>query len=82
MDYKGASILICPSGSCSKLIYLVGMGYEGWIGSRFIFVHKGVLIIMQGCKGVSEQGLWIGLIDKLVGLIGLINQSQPILSLD
>ena len=45
-------------------------------------MHKGVLIIMQGCKGVSEQGLWIGLIDKLVGLIGLINQSQPILSLD
>ncbi|KAL6331398.1 hypothetical protein AAG906_011335 [Vitis piasezkii] len=34
-------------------IYLVGMGYEGQIGSRFTFVHKGVLVIMQGCIGIS-----------------------------
>ena len=52
-----------PSGPRSKLIYLVGMGYEGRIGSRFTFVHKDILVITQGCIGVSEQGLWIGLID-------------------
>ena len=46
-----------PSGPCSKLIYLVGMGYEGWIGYKFTFVYKDVLVIMQDCIGVSEQGL-------------------------
>ena len=55
------------------------MGYEGRIGSKFTFVHKGILVIMQGCIGVSEQGLWIGLMDQLVNPIGLINQSEPIL---
>ena len=45
------------SGPRSKLIYLVGMGYEGWIDSTFTFVHKGVLVITQGCIEVSEQGL-------------------------
>ena len=38
-----------PNGSRFKLIYHVGMGYEGWIDYRFTFVHKGVLIIMQDC---------------------------------
>ena len=33
------------------------------IDSRFTFVHKGILIITQGCIGVSEQGLLIELID-------------------
>ena len=36
-----------PIGSStprSKLIYLVGMGYEDQIGSRFTFVHKSVLV--------------------------------------
>ena len=46
-----------PNGSCFELIYLVGMGYKGRIGSTFTFVHKDVLIIVQGCIGVSEQGL-------------------------
>ena len=49
------------------------MDYESLIGSRFTFIHKGILIITQGCIEVSEQGLWIGLIDQLVGLVGLIN---------
>ena len=48
-----------PNGHRSKLIYLVGMDYEGQIDSKFTFVHKGVLIITQGCIKVSEQGLWI-----------------------
>ena len=30
----------------SKLIYLVGMDYEGQISFRFTFVHKGVLVSM------------------------------------
>ena len=46
-----------------ELIYLVGTDSEGWIGSKFTFVHKGILVIMQGYIRVSEQGLWIGLID-------------------
>ena len=46
-----------PNGSRSKLIYLVGMGYGSQIGSRFIIVYKGILVIMQGCTKVSEQGL-------------------------
>ena len=52
-----------PYGPCFELIYLVVTNYEGWIGSMFTFVHKGVLEIMQGCIRVSEQGLWIGVID-------------------
>ena len=31
------------------------------IGS--LFSHKNILVIMQGCIGISEQGLWIGQID-------------------
>ena len=42
-----------------ELICLVGMGYKGWISSKFAFVHKRILIIMQGYIGVSEQGIWI-----------------------
>ena len=63
MDSEGASIFMGPIGSCSELIYLVGMGYESRIDFRFTFMHKGILVIMQGCIGVSERGLWIGLID-------------------
>ena len=37
-----------PNCPCSELIYLVDIGYEGQIDSRFTFVHKGVLVIMQG----------------------------------
>ena len=37
--------------------YFVSMGYEGRVGSRFTFVHKGVWLITQGCTRVSEQGL-------------------------
>ena len=64
MDYEGASIPMGPNGLRSKLIYFVGMSYEGRIDFKFTFVHKGVLVITQGCIGVSEQVLWIGLIDN------------------
>ena len=39
-----------------ELIYLVGMDYDDQIGSRFTFMHKGILVIVQGYTGVSEQG--------------------------
>ena len=68
-----------PNGPHSELIYLVGTDYEGRIGSRFIFVHEDVLVIGQGCIRVSQQGLYIGLIDQLVGLIRLINQLRSFL---
>ena len=45
------------NGPHSKLIYLIVMDYEGWIGYKFTFVHKGILVITQGCIRVSEQGL-------------------------
>ena len=63
LDYERTSIYIGLSGPCFELIYLVGIDYEGRIGFRFTFVYKGVLVITQGCTKVSEQGLWIGLID-------------------
>ena len=46
-----------PSGPYSKLIYLDVIDCEGQIGYRFTFLHKSVLVIMQGCTGVSKQGL-------------------------
>ena len=79
MDYEGVSIPVSPNGPRYELICLAGMSNEGWIDSRFTFVDKGILVIMQGYIGVSEQGLWIRLIDQLVGPIGLIKQLEPIL---
>ena len=52
-----------PCGFYFKLIYHDDTVYESWIGFRFTLVHKDIMIIMQGCIGDSEQGLWIGLID-------------------
>ena len=52
-----------PSDPHSELIYLIGMGYEGHIGSWFTFVHKDILVITQGCIGISEWYLWTILID-------------------
>ena len=54
LDSKGTNIPMRPSGPYSELIDLVGIGYEGQIDSRFTIVHKGVLVIMQGCTKVSE----------------------------
>ena len=45
--------LICYDDTC----------YEGWIGSSFALVNKGVLIIMQGYTKDCEQSFQIGLID-------------------
>ena len=57
LDYEGANIPIGPSDPHYELIYLVDMGYEGRISSRFTFVHKSILVITQSCIGVSEQDL-------------------------
>ena len=54
LDYEGANTPMGPSDPLFKLIYLVGMGCEGWIDSSFNFVHTDVLVIMQGCIGVSK----------------------------
>ena len=48
---------------CFELIFLDGTVYEGWMGFQFTFVHKGVLVITQGCTTDSEQVLWTRLID-------------------
>ena len=50
LDFKEASTLMGLSDPRSKIIYLVSTDYEGWIGSRFTFIHKGILVITQGCK--------------------------------
>ena len=47
----------------SKLLFLDGTVYEGWMGFQFTFVHKGILVIMLGCIGISEWHIWIELID-------------------
>ena len=52
-----------PSSSRFELIYIVGMCYKGWIDFRFTVVEKNVFVIMQGCVGVSEQGISVRLID-------------------
>ena len=63
LDSKESNIPKSLNGPRSELIYLVGMGYEDWIGSRFTFMHKGILVITQSWIGVCEQSLQIGLID-------------------
>ena len=45
-----------PNDPQFELIYLVGTYYKCQIDSRFTFMHKGILVIMQGSTGVSEQG--------------------------
>ena len=52
-----------PNRLYFELIYHDDTIYEGWIGSRFILMCKGILVITQGCARDSEQGLWFRLID-------------------
>ena len=42
------------SGSYFEFIYLIDISHESQIDSRFIFVHKDILVIIQGCIKVSE----------------------------
>ena len=42
-------------------------------------MHKGILVIIQGCIGDSEQIIWIELIDQLDGHVWLVNQLGLIL---
>ena len=48
------------SGPRFELIYLVSMGYESRISFRYTFMHKGILVIIQDCTRVSEQGTGLG----------------------
>ena len=63
LDSEGANSPMGLNGPYSKLIYHDDMVYEGYINSKFTLVHKGILVIMQGCTRDSEQGLYIRLID-------------------
>ena len=56
LDSKGANTPMGPSGPHFKLMYHDDMVYKSQIGFRFILMHNGVLIIMQGCIGDNEQG--------------------------
>ena len=46
-----------PQWSLLWALYHDDMVYEGWIYSRFILMHKSILIITQGCTWDNEQGL-------------------------
>ena len=54
LNSKGVSASMGFNGPLHKLKYFFDMGYEGWIGYRFTFVHKGILVIMQGCTRISQ----------------------------
>ena len=47
-------VLMMPALSSYTL--LACTNYDDLIDSRFTFVHKGILVIMHDCIGVSEQG--------------------------
>ena len=63
LDFEGASTPMGPSSPHYELIYHDDTFYEGYINSRFILVHKGILVITYDCTRDNEQGLWIELID-------------------
>ena len=46
-----------------ELIYLDSTFCERWISSWFTYVHKGILVIIQGCTRINGQHLWTRLID-------------------
>ena len=52
-----------PNSPYFELIYHDDTFYESQIDSRFIFMHKGILVIIQGGIGDRKQVLWIGLSD-------------------
>ena len=62
-DYEGDSIPMGPSGPHFELIFFDDTVYEGLMSFQFTFVHKDVLVIMQGCTRVSEWYLQTRLID-------------------
>ena len=55
LDSKGVITPMGPNGPRFELIYLVGMDYDGQIDSKFTFVCKGVLVIMQGCTKIVNK---------------------------
>ena len=62
-DYEETNTHMDSYGSHSELIFLDDTIYEGWMDFQFTFVYKGVLVIMEGCTGISEWYIWIQLID-------------------
>ena len=45
-----------PNRPCFELIYHDDISYEGYIGSMFTLVHKGVLLTTQGYIRDNKQG--------------------------
>ena len=56
IGFWGSQYSYRSSWSWSKVIYHDDMVYEGWIDSRFILVHKGILVIMKDYIEDNEQG--------------------------
>ena len=54
LDDEGVSVLMGPNSPRFEFIYLVGTDYNGWIDSKFTFVYKSILVIIQGRIKVSE----------------------------
>ena len=79
LNYERANTPMDPNGPYFELINHDNTVYEGQIGSRFILMHKSVLVIMQSCIGDNEQGLQIEIIDYLDDPMWLIDQLRPIL---
>ena len=46
LDFEGINTPMGLDGPRSELIFLVSTGYKGHIGSKFTFVHKGILVII------------------------------------
>ena len=63
LDFEGVDNLMGPNGPHFDLKYHHDIIYESQIDSRFILVHKGVLVISQHYTWDNEQGFWIGLIN-------------------
>ena len=45
LDFEEANTPMGPNGPNTKLIYRDDRVYDGWIDSKFIHVHKSVLVI-------------------------------------
>ena len=46
-----------PRGPYYKLIHHDGTVYDSWISSKFILMHKGILVNMQGC--IANNDNWL-----------------------
>ena len=45
LDYESVNTPMDLNGPYSKIIYHDSMVFQGWIGSKFTLLHKGILVI-------------------------------------